>query len=209
KTPGRLKPLLRADGLIGIVTTASSVDSVEFNKFLNKTCPKKFINSKLTDAEKMELVELSESATIYSLGNQNSLEKPFSKSQSTLKFAQPSQLSKPSSPTFSQFTCSHYEIQRFLWVMICRYGLFGWWGIDSKHNKAIVKNNIHRILKLRRFEKITLHELLQGFKTKECGRWLTQYPSDKISEKMLNDFVWWFYVSFIGELVKVRYFPFF
>lgn len=113
---------------------------------------------------------------------------------------------KPPTPKFSRFACSPHDIENFVWAMIEAYGLSHWWGRGSEHNKRIVRNNVCRIINLRRFEKISLHELVQDLRLKDCDSWLSSNPPDSQSQKMLNDFVWWFYFSFIGGLLKNTFF---
>ena len=62
--------------------------------------------------------------------------------------------------------------------------------------------DIHRIVNLRMFEKISLHELAQNLKFKACDQWISRNAQDHHSEEMLHDFLWWFYFSFIGGLIK-------
>jgi len=66
--------------------------------------------------------------------------------------------------------------------------------------------DIHRIVNLRMFEKISLHELAQNLKFKACDQWISRNAQDHHSEEMLHDFLWWFYFSFIGGLIKNTFF---
>jgi len=154
----------------------------------------------------LSLVELAEPI------QENSLELPpcstsgDSNHTRPLCFEGPSQCQKPPAPKFSRFVCSPHEVETFLWMMIQAYGLSYWWGRESKHNEEIVRNNIHRIVNLRMFEKISLHELAQNLKFKACDQWISRNAQDHHSEEMLHDFLWWFYFSFIGGLIKNTFF---
>lgn len=125
-------------------------------------------------------------------------------------------------------------IEAYIWSMISAWGLFGWWG--SKENEKLVRTRsfeyplsfqtsaenqstgIRQIINLRRFETLTMHDLLQDFSICDCD-WLIPAnkraqaqrvtPTDDMKRReILHEWVWWFYVGFVASILKVRSLPF-
>lgn len=73
--------------------------------------------------------------------------------------------------------------------------------------------DVASFLRLRRYESITLHSVLQGFKVNDCV-WLAPagfYEVSRITEgdarkrrELLAEFVWWLFDGFLIPLLKVR-----
>jgi hypothetical protein len=178
----------------------------------------------------LSLVELAEPIQENSLESAHCSTAADSSNTRPLRFEGASHCDKPPTPKFSRFVCSPHEVETFLWMMIDACGLSHWWGRESTHNEEIVRNSlsltspccqpsdkkvlmttmtdIHRIVNLRMFEKISLHQLVQNLKFKACDQWISRNLQDHYSVEMLHDFLWWFYFSFIGGLLKVSYYDF-
>ncbi|KAA1081431.1 hypothetical protein PGT21_035536 [Puccinia graminis f. sp. tritici] len=204
KTPRRLKPLIQPNGFLHKVVVKSK--SVEVIHVLNRSCPSKFVNCNVSAEERLSLIELAEPIQGHSLESTHCSMSVDSSHTQLLSFQGPSQSNKPPTPKFSRFVCTPHEVETFLWAMIHACGLSHWWGWHSKHNEDVVRNSIRLIIKLRMFEKISLHQLAQNLKFKACDEWISQNSQDHHSEAMLHDFLWWFYFSFIGGLIKNTFF---
>ncbi|KAG0141002.1 hypothetical protein CROQUDRAFT_52371 [Cronartium quercuum f. sp. fusiforme G11] len=194
KTPKRLKSFISSTGLITQIVKSSASDRT--SEALQKYCPRKYFNQPLTEDEKLSVVKLIEPSSI---GHERK-SSPVLISGSNLSIESKAKMMSPKSkPKFLQFTCSNYEIEAYLWSMIHSYGFGHWWG-KSSNNEKVVRQNIAKIIKLRRFEKISLHQLLQDLSISEC---FSSATSNVKSLAMFHDFVWWFYNSFIGSLIQV------
>ncbi|PLW52927.1 hypothetical protein PCANC_05728 [Puccinia coronata f. sp. avenae] len=204
KTPQRLKPLAQPNGFLhNIVVKSGSMKAIHV---LNRYCPSKVLNCNVSAEERLSLVELAEPIQENSLESAHCSTAADSSNTRPLRFEGASHCDKPPTPKFSRFVCSPHEVETFLWMMIDACGLSHWWGRESKHNEEIVRNNIHRIVNLRMFEKISLHQLVQNLKFKACDQWISRNLQDHYSVEMLHDFLWWFYFSFIGGLLKNTFF---
>ncbi|OAV97524.1 hypothetical protein PTTG_25980 [Puccinia triticina 1-1 BBBD Race 1] len=204
KTPRRLKPLVQPNGFLHKVVVKSK--GMQVIHVLNRCCPSKFLNCNVSPEERLSLIELAEPIQENSLESTNCSTAAGSSRTQPLCFEGPSESNKPPTPKFSRFVCSPHEVETFLWAMIHACGLSHWWGRDSKHNEQVVRNNIRQIVNLRMFEKISLHQLAQDLKFKACDEWISRNSQDHHSEEMLHDFLWWFYFSFIGGLIKNTFF---
>lgn len=62
------------------------------------------------------------------------------------------------------------------------------------------------MINLRRYESVTLHDLMQGFRMAECD-WLVGggagQTDDLKRRELLQEFSWWFYASFVGGILRV------
>ncbi|MBW0481940.1 hypothetical protein O181_021655 [Austropuccinia psidii MF-1] len=204
KTPKRIKSLIKLNGLIHNIVIKSN--SLKLKPILNRCCPSKFVDQNLNEAERLSFIELIQTSQLYDQSSSDDFRFSHSSTPSQLQFASSSQFKKPPSLKLQQFVCPHHEVQTFVRKATQAYGLDHWWGACSPTNRQVVWNNVDRIVKLRRFEKISMHELIQGFKLKECGEWLLKNPSDAKSRQMLQDFTWWFYFLFVAELIKNTFF---
>lgn len=74
--------------------------------------------------------------------------------------------------------------------------------------------DVRRLIQARRHESISLHDVLQGLRLKECNEWLQQPDrystkqnksvSDALKrQELLEQFVYWFFESFVLSLIKV------
>ncbi|EGG02772.1 uncharacterized protein MELLADRAFT_66061 [Melampsora larici-populina 98AG31] len=195
KTPKRLKPLIGPSGLIFRIVKSAASDRT--NEILQKSCPKKYQNQGLTEEEKLSVVELIEP----SQASHTRLSSPFQTCTDQVTESKSKTSCADTKPKFNQFVCSYYEVESYIWGMIHSLGLGNWWG-DSSKNEDVVRENITHIIKLRKFEKISLHQLVQDMTMKDC-HCLIGSITDITSRAMFHDFVWWFYESFICSLIKV------
>ncbi|KAH9817716.1 hypothetical protein DFH28DRAFT_889771 [Melampsora americana] len=195
KTPRRLKTLIAPSGMIFQIVQRSASDRT--NEILQKFCPKKYQNQGLTEEEKLSVVELIEPSQASHIRLSSHFPTCADKDDESNRKT----TSASEKPKFNHFVCSYYEVETYLWGMIHSLGLDNWWG-DSLKNKNVVRENIRQIIKLRKFEKISLHQLLQNMAIKDCSCLIGSIVDTK-SSAMFHDFVWWFYESFIGTLIKV------
>ncbi|CAI2170991.1 20378_t:CDS:10 [Funneliformis geosporum] len=84
------------------------------------------------------------------------------------------------------------------------------WG--NKNNKTVIYKMVKVFIERRRFDALSMHEVLQGFKIKEC-QWLVPPGSGnscnsvealKRSE-ILYEFVWWTFECFVIPLLKLNF----
>lgn len=84
----------------------------------------------------------------------------------------------------------------------------------SRTDRAIPITGIRQIINLRRYESLTLHDVLQGFSIADC-EWLVPTgakaraqraaQSDDLKRReILQEWMWWFFVNFVMSILKVR-----
>ncbi|KAJ3546316.1 hypothetical protein NMY22_g2104 [Coprinellus aureogranulatus] len=118
-------------------------------------------------------------------------------------------------PKFTEFECSHYEVFRYAKLVTNAVIPKAFWGNEA--NYRLVLKNMKRFVELRRYETLTIHELLQGFSTSAC-EWLM--PSGKkahlqgrvdVSDTMkrrelLKEFMFWYFDGFLMPLLKTTFY---
>jgi telomerase reverse transcriptase len=127
------------------------------------------------------------------------------------------------------------RVQVYRYVVHCVKAVIprAFWGSDhnfrltcsSMHNSyrtlhrhiSNIAIDIRRLVQARRYETLSLHEVLQGFKVRDCDLWLgaaseragqqRSSVSDSIKcRELLEEFIYWFFESFVLSLIKVSTF---
>ncbi|CAG8439136.1 12769_t:CDS:10 [Funneliformis mosseae] len=84
------------------------------------------------------------------------------------------------------------------------------WG--GKNNKTVIYKMVKVIIERRRFEALSMHEVLLGFKIKEC-QWLVPPGGENSCNKVealkrseiLHEFVWWTFECVVIPLLKINF----
>ncbi|CAB4384162.1 unnamed protein product [Rhizophagus irregularis] len=106
--------------------------------------------------------------------------------------------------------CNNYQVVKFVIGVLDFIIPPEFWG--SKNNKTLIYKMVGIFIERRRFEVLSLHEVLYGFKVNEC-KWLVP-PGDKKScnslERMkrvevLHEFIWWVFECFVIPLLKLNF----
>lgn len=74
--------------------------------------------------------------------------------------------------------------------------------------------DIRRFISLRRHETLSLHDVMQGFRTHDCDSWLGTLPQGNVSRgpgssdhlkrrDLVEEFLYWFFDSYVISLIKV------
>ncbi|GAA5910442.1 telomerase reverse transcriptase [Sporobolomyces salmoneus] len=134
-------------------------------------------------------------------------------------------------PKLAEFACSPYEVESYVQAVVRDVIPRSFWG--SERNRKLVFKQISQFLRMRRFESISLHSLLQGFSILDC-EWLD--PSSSLSltshndpnatkrnvedsqsrvvnpvemekrKELLAEFLYWLFDSFITDLVRTAFY---
>ena len=89
----------------------------------------------------------------------------------------------------------------------------GFWGtMDLEHNQGVLRRNIDRFIRLRRYEGLSLHEVLQGMKISGMD-WLDLYASKMMLSKsdfnkrleILAEFLYYLFDSVLIPLLRANF----
>ncbi|KAL0579065.1 Telomerase reverse transcriptase, partial [Marasmius crinis-equi] len=117
-------------------------------------------------------------------------------------------------PQFAELCCTYEEVYRFVVAVVQAVIPKAFWG--SKDNFKHICRQIKTFITARRYDKVSLHHVLQGFSTAACD-WLMP-PGDGKSQRsvpvtdalkrreLLEDFVFWFFDSFIVSLLRTTFY---
>ncbi|KAJ1301223.1 hypothetical protein OPQ81_003632 [Rhizoctonia solani] len=113
-------------------------------------------------------------------------------------------------PRFVEFACSHHEVLRYVKTVVDEVIPHAFWG--SNTNRKIIDEHIHTIITQRRFETVTLHQLVQKLRIADF-EWLGETLDRRVSQsdalkrmELLREFIYWFFDSFLIPLVKSTFY---
>ncbi|KAI5122895.1 hypothetical protein M0805_007573 [Coniferiporia weirii] len=119
-------------------------------------------------------------------------------------------------PKFAEFTCSYAEV--FLYVravskVVVPYALWG-----CERNRKTILLHVKQLISGRRYEGMTLHNVIQGVSTSECD-WLLPHgrpnPNQQLNQSMaemlkkrelLEEFLFWYFDSFLIPLLRTTFY---
>ncbi|GJJ08683.1 hypothetical protein Clacol_002902 [Clathrus columnatus] len=117
-------------------------------------------------------------------------------------------------PRYAEFTCSHYEVFKYIQKVTLTVIPFEFWGCKANFNNTM--RHVKSFINGRRLETFNLHAVLQGFSTQEC-EWLLplnpcalhQRPSVTDAQKrreLIEEFLYWYFNSFLIPLIKTSFY---
>ncbi|CUA77091.1 telomerase reverse transcriptase [Rhizoctonia solani] len=113
-------------------------------------------------------------------------------------------------PRFVEFACSHHEVLRYIKTVVDEVIPQAFWG--SSTNRKVIDEHITTIITQRRFETITLHQLVQKLRIADF-EWLGETQDRRVAQsdalkrtELLREFIYWFFDSFIIPLVKSTFY---
>ncbi|KAF8752305.1 Telomerase reverse transcriptase [Rhizoctonia solani] len=113
-------------------------------------------------------------------------------------------------PRFVEFACSHHEVLRYINTVVDEVIPHAFWG--SNANRRIIHEHIETIITQRRFETVTLHQLIQRLRLADF-EWLGQTSDRRVCQsdalkrtQLLWEFIYWFFDSFLTPLVKSTFY---
>ncbi|CAE6476735.1 unnamed protein product [Rhizoctonia solani] len=113
-------------------------------------------------------------------------------------------------PRFVEFACSHHEVLRYINTVVDEVIPHAFWG--SNANRRIIHEHIKTIITQRRFETVTLHQLIQRLRLADF-EWLGQTSDRRVCQsdalkrtQLLWEFIYWFFDSFLTPLVKSTFY---
>ncbi|KAF5391483.1 hypothetical protein D9757_002434 [Collybiopsis confluens] len=142
---------------------------------------------------------------------------------SLLGLTQAQQAAK-SRPRFMDFACNYSEVRvpDFYAISVYKYVIWitnavipkRFWG--SRANFKAICRHIKNFVVSRRYETLSLHQVLQGFNTSDC-EWLMPpgdgkkqmrvSVSDSLKRReLLEDFIFWFFDSFVISLIRATFY---
>ncbi|KAL7268429.1 Telomerase reverse transcriptase [Rhizina undulata] len=109
------------------------------------------------------------------------------------------------------------EVLGFAKAVICRVIPNEFWG-NGNHNRDIILRNVDTFIRLRRYESLTLHEIMQGLRLTDFA-WLAPVnspnfnPTAKLSlgdankrKELLAEFIYWLFDSFLMPLLSSHFY---
>ncbi|GAA6017246.1 hypothetical protein JCM11491_001868 [Sporobolomyces phaffii] len=134
-------------------------------------------------------------------------------------------------PKLAEYACTPYEVESYVQAVVGDVIPRAFWGSDR--NAKLISKQISQFLRMRRFETISLHSLLQGYSTLDC-EWLEpsapvtfenlkntmDLPGKKKTrvdvvtppiemekrKELLAEFLYWFFDSFVTEVVRTAFY---
>ncbi|KAN0139057.1 Telomerase ribonucleoprotein complex - RNA binding domain containing protein [Lactarius tabidus] len=115
-------------------------------------------------------------------------------------------------PRFAEFACSFVEIFRFAAVVTKAVIPMSFWGGDE--NFRVVMSALKNFISYRRYESMSLHEIMRGLSTLNC-KWTapgntstTHIPiSDNLKRReLLEEFIVWYFGSFVAPLLRTTFY---
>ncbi|CEQ41347.1 SPOSA6832_03072 [Sporobolomyces salmonicolor] len=211
KTPGRLKPALPLLKRLALLHGRCN-----YRKLLDQKCPSKITHKKLNVNEKSVILDIvSEPHTQLSREN---LSVDISHASQILPHGGTQAHEKvQAKPKLAGYACLSYEVERYVQAVVQEVIPRDFWG--SAANFKLVQKNIATFLRLRRYETLSIHAILQGFALLDCD-WLrpdsssrqknfSQRPNALDFEKrreLLAEFLFWFFDGFVTELVRTAFY---
>ncbi|KAF8656263.1 hypothetical protein AX16_002699 [Volvariella volvacea WC 439] len=118
-------------------------------------------------------------------------------------------------PRFIEFACSYNEVLRYVMVVTNAVIPKVFWG--SKQNFKYIMERVKELISCRRFETLSLHDILQGFSTTACDWLIPPGPgaskqirvsvSDFLKRReLLEEFLYWYFTSFVMPLLKTTFY---
>ncbi|THH05865.1 hypothetical protein EW145_g4492 [Phellinidium pouzarii] len=119
-------------------------------------------------------------------------------------------------PKFSEYTCSYAEV--FLYVRAVSKVVVphAFWGCIR--NRKAVMLHVKQLISSRRYESITLHNIIQGVSTSECDwllppekskpvRHLNQSMAEMLKRReLLEEFLYWYFDQFLVPLLRTTFY---
>ncbi|KAF5359331.1 hypothetical protein D9756_003256 [Leucocoprinus leucothites] len=185
-----------------------------YKLLLNKLCPSKIGNDLNPNIDEDTILEWMSERSI-----QIQTQGPLDANMSTLSTGNISisaSVGDPApKPRFAEFTCSYVEVFRYVVVIVKAVIPKSFWG--SKKNFKVIMNHLKSFITGRRFETLSLHDVLQGFSTSDCdwlippGSGARQQHRVSVSDalkrrELLDEFLFWFFDSFVLPLIKTCFY---
>lgn len=182
-----------------------------YKLFFDKFCPSKVENEVNLGLDENTILEwMSErSVQIQTQGPPNASTTTLASSEVSIRTGLNDAAPKP---RFVDFTCSYVEVFQYVVAVIKAIIPNTLWG--SKKNFKTVMQYVKNFITGRRFETLSLHDVLQGFSSSDCDWLIPPGPgtrqqhrvsvSDAMKRKeLLEEFIFWFFDSFLLPLIKV------
>lgn len=105
-------------------------------------------------------------------------------------------------PRFFKYATSAGRVSWFVRLVLHHVVPFAFFG--SVHNRRIVCRSVKRLVQARRYERVSLFDVLQGFRTRDCA-WLA-HPDSHWVQRRLCEWVWWLFSQLIIPLLRTTFY---
>ncbi|KAG6812970.1 hypothetical protein H0H92_015089 [Tricholoma furcatifolium] len=118
-------------------------------------------------------------------------------------------------PRFADFSCPFIEVHRYVALVTKAVIPKAFWGNET--NFRVIMKCVKEFIQCRRFETMSMHNILQGFSTSAC-EWLMP-PGDPARKQtrvsvsdalkrreLLEEFIFWYFDSFVSSLLKANFY---
>ncbi|CAL1716650.1 unnamed protein product [Somion occarium] len=213
KTPKRLKPVLPI--LEKLIWRHGKCG---YKPLLNKICPSKLKTNREQPLDSSIILEMMSENSII-INSQQPVSSGNLSIDSHGNTILPEGLTQArnevkNKPRFAEFACSYVEVFCFLMVITKSIVPQELWG--CQRNFKLVAKHVKTLISARRYETLTLHNILQGFSTSECD-WLipggrsAQQSRVSLSDsqkrlELLSEFLFWYFDSFLIPLIRTTFY---
>lgn len=105
-------------------------------------------------------------------------------------------------PRFFKYATSAGRVSWFVRLVLHHVVPFDFFG--SVHNRRVVCRGVKRLIQARRYERVSLFDVLQGFRTRDCV-WLA-HPDPHWVQRRLCEWFWWLFVQLIIPLLRTTFY---
>ncbi|KAK7690659.1 hypothetical protein QCA50_005758 [Cerrena zonata] len=187
-----------------------------YKPLLNKLCPSKLEATEQKAMDSSVILEMmSETSMVLCSQGPLSLNDSLDSHGNTIIAKGLTQLREDSKnkPRFAEFTCSYAEVFHYVMAITKVVVPYELWG--CQRNYKLIANHVKTLITARRFETLTVHELVQGFSTSECD-WLagphsTSQKRVSVSDalkrrQLLEEFLFWYFDGFLIPLIRTTFY---
>lgn len=173
-------------------------DKCRYDMILDACCPSVLPRGRVLRARRMELV-----SQFAGLDPQAATASTSTTSGSTCASALSAPYVPHGMPPFLHYATPPGRVVWFVCVVLRK--LLPSAMVGSQHNWAIIRRAVHQFVHARRFERVTLHDTLQGFKSRDCGAWLAHRDPTQ-TQMRLCSWMWWLMDALVLPLLRTSFY---
>ncbi|TCD64911.1 hypothetical protein EIP91_003447 [Steccherinum ochraceum] len=185
-----------------------------YKPILQRVCPSKVINERNQPLDSSIILEMVSEHSIQ-LHSQAVISDPSISHDigSTTFGSALSQIQRQAKhkPRFAEFACSHAEVYYYAVCVTKAVVPLSLWG--SEKNFKVICRHVKSFISARRYETLTLHEIMQDFSISDCDWLMPAKPQARVNAtdtlkrlELAQEFLFWYFDSFIVPLLRTTFY---